>query len=210
MDRSHIANADNQRQPRSPLADGDGWINPRRIRVPATSRGRGCTSVTSRGRDRILSDSRRRSRESARDDEGLIHHLWSYICRSHKGEPAGSVGFSPTGGVTGGEGGFSLTGCVTGSKRGASPTGGLAGGKGDATFEVSDNPRNKAKAGREVKALFGEGDATFEVSDNPVLSDEEFVRRYVITDSDKVSWERNKVEVEREVKTHFGENCSDP
>ncbi|KAG6430885.1 hypothetical protein SASPL_108958 [Salvia splendens] len=203
MDRSHIAN--NQRQPRNPLADGDGWINPRLIRVTAGSRGRGRISAASRGRGRIsassqgkgriLSNFRRRSRQSARDDEGLIHHLWSYICRSHIGEPAGSVGASPlTGGVTGSEGGSSPTGCVTGSEGGTSPTGGVTGGEGSASPTGS-------LAG-------GEGDAIFEVSDNPVMADEEFLRRYGITDSDKVSWERNKDEAEREVKTLFGEDDS--
>ena len=205
MDRSHIAN--NLRQPRNPLADSDGWINPRLIRVPAGSRGRGRMSVASRGRGRIsvrswsrgriLSNSRRRSRQSAADDEGLIHHLWLYICRSHIGEPAGSVGASPlTGDVTGSEGGSSPTGCVSCSQGGGYSTGGVTGGEGSAS------PAG-GLAG-------GEGDAIFEVTDSPVMSDEEFVRRYVITDSDKVSWERNKAEAEREVKALFGENCLDP
>ncbi|KAG6401059.1 hypothetical protein SASPL_137904 [Salvia splendens] len=164
MDRSHIAN--NLRQPRNPLADGDGWINPRLIRVPVGSRGRGRISAasrrrghisaSSRGRGRILSNSRRRSQQSARDDEGLIHHLWSFICRSHIGEPAGSVGASPlTGGLTGSDDGSSPAGGLTGGEGSASPTGGLAGGEGDAIFEVSWE-RNKAEAEREAKALFGE------------------------------------------------------
>ena len=83
----------------------------------------------------------------------------------------------------GSEGESSLTGGVTGCEDGTSPIGGLAG---------------------------GEGDATFEGSDRPVMSDEEFLRRYVITDSDKLSWERNKTEAEREVKALFGEHYLDP
>ncbi|KAG6430440.1 hypothetical protein SASPL_108507 [Salvia splendens] len=161
---------------RSPYPGGDGWINPRLTRVPVGTRGRGQISSASRrrgrisassqGRGRILSNSRRRSRQSARDDEGLIHHLFLFICRSHIANPPEAA--SPTGGVPGGEGR-------------ASPTGGLAG---------------------------GEGDDIYEVTDNPVMSDEEFVRRYVVTEADKEAWERNKAE--REVKTLFGENCLDP
>ncbi|KAG6404190.1 hypothetical protein SASPL_136430 [Salvia splendens] len=113
MHRSHIANADDRRQSRSPLADGDGWINPRIIRIPAASRG----------------------------------------------EPAGSVGDSPpTGGIIGGEGGATPTRYIAGGEGGASPTGGLAGGEGDATL----------------------------------MSDEEFKRRYVVTEAGKALWEKCK------------------
>ncbi|KAG6393004.1 hypothetical protein SASPL_147234 [Salvia splendens] len=168
---------------RSPYPEGDGWINPRITRVPAGSRGRGPISSASRrrgrisasslGRGRILSNSRRISRQSARDDEGLIHHLFSFICRSHIGEPAGSVG----------EGSASPTGGVPGREGRAFSTGGLA---------------------------VGEGGDIYEVTDSPVMSDEEFVRRYVITEADKEAWEINKADAEREVKALFGENCLDP
>ncbi|KAG6392550.1 hypothetical protein SASPL_146774 [Salvia splendens] len=134
MHRSHIASADDRRQPRRPLADGDGWINPRIIRIPAASRGRGRISAASRGRGRIPTASRVRGRISAgsrrrsRDDEGLIHHLWLNICRSSIGEPAGSVGDSPpTGGVIGGEGGATPTRYIAGGEGGASSSGVLSG-----------------------------------------------------------------------------------
>ncbi|KAG6382706.1 hypothetical protein SASPL_157587 [Salvia splendens] len=180
--------------------NGEGWINPRITRVPAGSRGRG-------------------SRQSARDDEGLIHHLFSFICRSHIGELAetpavhtsvkaspltgglaggvdgnrtpvgcifGGVGSaSQTGGVPGGEGRASLTGGVAGGEDEASPTGCVSGGEGRAT------PTGVLAS--------GEGDASYEVTDSPVMSDEEFVRRYVNTEADKEAWERNKVEAEREI-----------
>ncbi|KAG6390214.1 hypothetical protein SASPL_147946 [Salvia splendens] len=158
---------------RSHYPDGDGWINLRLIRVPAGSRDRG-----------------------PRDDEELIHHLFSFICRSHIGEPAGSVGASPlTGGLAGGVDGSSPAGYVIGGEGRASPTGGVTGGEGRAS------PTGDLAS--------GEGDAIFEVTDSPVMSDEEFVRRYVITDSNKEAWERNKAEAEREVKALFGENCLD-
>ncbi|KAG6421981.1 hypothetical protein SASPL_118541 [Salvia splendens] len=173
---------------RSHYPDGDGWINPRLTRVPAGSRGRGPISSASRGRGRIsasswgrgrmLSNSRRRSRQSARDDKWLIHHLFSFICRSHIGEPAESIGASPlTVGLAGGvDSSRTPAGCVIGGEGRASPTGGLDG---------------------------GEGNAIYEVTDSPVMSDEEFVRRYVITEADKEAWERNKAEGEREVKALF-------
>ncbi|KAG6424150.1 hypothetical protein SASPL_114563 [Salvia splendens] len=172
MHRSHIDNADDRRQPRSPLADGDGWINPRIIRIPAASRGRGRISAASRGRGHISASSRRRSRESARDDEGLIHHLWSNICRSSIGKPAVSVGDSPpTRGVIGGEGW-------------PYPTGGLAGGEGDATLMSDEEFKRRCVVTEAGKALWekckagDEGDAT-------LMSDEEFVRRYVVTEAGK-------------------------
>ncbi|KAG6400540.1 hypothetical protein SASPL_137380 [Salvia splendens] len=191
--------------------DGEGWINPRITRVPAGSRGRGLISSASRRR-------------------GLIHHLFSFIYRSHIGELAetpavptsvkaspltgglaggvdgnrtpvgckfGGVGSaSQTGGVPGGEGRASLTGGVAGGEDEASPTGCVSGGEGRAT------PTGVLAS--------GEGDTSYEVTDSPVMSDEEFVRRYVITEADKEAWERNKAEAEREVKALFGENCLDP
>ncbi|KAG6432915.1 hypothetical protein SASPL_104505 [Salvia splendens] len=193
---------------RSPYPKGDGWINPRLTRAPAGSRGRGQISsasrrrgrisASSRGRGRILSNSCRRSRQSARDDEGLIHHLFSFICRSHIGEPAGSVGAFPlTGGLAGGvDGSRTPASCVIGSEGSASPTGGVPGGEGRAS-------PTGGFAG-------GEGDDIYEVTDSPVMSDEEFVRRYVITEADKEAWERNKAGAEREVKALFGENCLNP
>ncbi|KAL1537644.1 hypothetical protein AAHA92_30133 [Salvia divinorum] len=218
MDRSHITDADDRRQLRSPFADGDGWINPRRgrWRISATSRGRGRISASSRGRGRISSDSRRISagfRRRSRDDEGLIHHLWSYISRSSIGEPAGSVGDSPvTGGVTGGEGDASLNGGVDGGEGSATPMIGVAGGADSAT-------PTRYVAGGEGGAsptgglAGGEGDATFEESSSPVspvMSDEEFMRRFVVTEADKVLWEKSVLEADREVKALFGENCLDP
>ncbi|KAG6436687.1 hypothetical protein SASPL_101589 [Salvia splendens] len=202
MHRSHIANADDRRQPRSPLADGDDWINPRIIRIPAASRGRGRISATSRGRGRISASSwgrgrisassRRRSRESARDYEVLIHHLWSYICRSSIGEPAGSIGDSPpTGGVIGGEGGATPTRYVAGGEGGASLTGGLASDEGDATLMSDEEFIRRCVVTEAGKALWekckvgGEGDAT-------LMSDEEFVRRYVVTEARKTLWEKCK------------------
>ncbi|KAG6385364.1 hypothetical protein SASPL_154198 [Salvia splendens] len=166
MHRSHIAKADDRRQPRSPLADGDGWINPRIIRIPAASRGRGRISAGSRGRGRIPAASRVKghisagSRRRSRDDEGLNHHLWWNICRSSIGEPAGSVGDSPpTGGVIGGEGGATPTRYIAGGEGGASSS-----GAGKALWE-------KCKAGDE--------------SDATSMSDEEFVRGYCVTEAGK-------------------------
>ncbi|KAG6399338.1 hypothetical protein SASPL_140814 [Salvia splendens] len=220
--------------------DGEGWINPRITRVPAGSRGRGLISsasrrrgrisASSRGRGRILSNSRRRSRQSARDDEGLIHHLFSFICRSHIGELAEtpavptSVKASPlTGGLAGGvDGNRTPVGCIFGGVGSASQTGGVPGGEGRASLtggvaggEDEASPTGCVSGG-ESRATptgvlaSGEGDASYEVTDSPVMSDEEFVRRYVITEADKEAWERNKVEAEREVKALFGENCLDP
>ncbi|KAG6424500.1 hypothetical protein SASPL_114918 [Salvia splendens] len=163
---------------RSHYPDGDGWINPRITRVPAGSHGRGL----------ISSGSRRRGR----DDEGLIHHLFSFICRSHIGELVGTpavstlVKASPlTGGLGGGvDGSRTPAGCVIVSEGSTSPTGGVPGGEGRASL-------TGGLAG-------GEGDAIYEVTDSPLMSDEEMVRRYVITEADKEAWERNKAEAERE------------
>ncbi|KAG6408466.1 hypothetical protein SASPL_131479 [Salvia splendens] len=225
---------------RSHYPDGDGWINPRITRIPAGSRGRGLISsgsrkrgrisVSSRGRGRILSNSRRRSRQSGRDDEGLIHHLFSFICRSHIGELAGTqvvptsvkapplIGGlggdvdgsrTPAGCIIVGEGSASPTGGVPGGEGRATLTGGLAGGEGD-TSPTGGVPGGEGSASPTGGLAGGEGDAIYEVTDSPVMSDEEFVRRYVITGADKEAWERNKAEAEREVKALFGENCLDP
>ncbi|KAG6429549.1 hypothetical protein SASPL_107601 [Salvia splendens] len=113
-------------------------------------------------------------------------------------KPAESVGASPlTGGLEGGvDGSRTPAGCVIGGDGSASPTEGVPGGEG----------RASPTGGR----TGGKGDAIYEVTDSPVMSDEEFVRRYVITEADKEAWERNKAEAEREVKALFGENCLDP
>ncbi|KAG6419174.1 hypothetical protein SASPL_121386 [Salvia splendens] len=100
---------------------------------------------------------------------------------------------SPTGG---GEGRASLTGGLADGEDEASPTGGVPGGEGRAS------PTGGLAS--------GEGDASYEVTDSPVMSDEEYVRRYVITEAGKEAWERNKAEAERKVKAFFGENCLDP
>ncbi|KAG6399369.1 hypothetical protein SASPL_140848 [Salvia splendens] len=161
MHRSHIAKADDRRQPRSPLADGDGWINPRIIRIPAASRGRGRISAGSRGRGRIPAASR------------------------VKGEPAGSVGDSPpTGGVIGGEGGATLTRYIAGGEGGASSSGVLYGGECDATSMSDEEFKRRYCVTEAGKALWekckagDEGDATS-------MSDEEFVRRYCVTEAGK-------------------------
>ncbi|KAG6424398.1 hypothetical protein SASPL_114816 [Salvia splendens] len=191
MHRSHIANADDRRQPRSPLADGYGWINPRIIRIPVASRGRGRISAASRGRGRIPAASRVRgristgSRRRSRDDEGLIHHLWWNICRSSIGEPVGSVGDSPTtGGVIGGEGGAIPTRYIAGGEGGASSSGVLSGGECDATSMSDEEFKRRYCVTEAGKALWekckagDEGDATS-------MSDEEFVRRYCVTEAGK-------------------------
>ncbi|KAG6427942.1 hypothetical protein SASPL_112190 [Salvia splendens] len=191
MHRSHIAKADDRRQPRSPLADGDGWINPRIICIPAASRGRGRISAGSRGRGRIPAASHVKghisagSRRRSRDDEGLIHHLWWNICRSSIGEPAGSVGDSPpTGGVIGGEGGATPTRYIAGGEGGASSSGVLYGGECDATSMSDEEFKWRYCITEAGKALWekckagDEGDATS-------MSDEEFVRRYCVTEAGK-------------------------
>ncbi|KAG6383465.1 hypothetical protein SASPL_156788 [Salvia splendens] len=187
---------------RSNYPDGEGWINPRITRVPAgsrvrglissASRRRGCISASSRGRGRILSNSRRRSRQSARDDEGLIHHLFSFICHSHIGELAEtpavptSVKASPlTGGLAGGvDGSRTPVGCVIGGVGSASPTGGgegrasLTGGLADGEDEASPTggvPGGEGRASPTGGLASGEGDASYEVTDSPVMSDEEYV-----------------------------------
>ncbi|KAG6401524.1 hypothetical protein SASPL_138382 [Salvia splendens] len=157
--------------------DGEGWINPRITRVPAGSRGRGLISSASRRRGR------RRSRQSARDDEGLIHHLFSFICRSHIGELAEtpavptSVKASPlTGGLAGGvDGNRSPVGCIFGGVGSASQTGGVHGGEGRASLtggvaggedEASPTGCVSGGEGRATPTgvlASGEGDAFYEI-----------------------------------------------